>query len=331
MIRSLGRARGACMFCGGRVGTNTVLKSSRVGAHIAFSESRCRVWLVCATCDRWNLVEPDSATAMLRECCAVFRSTAEREVSDGIGQVVSGSFRATNIDEQSPVDFLVHRHARRIQRAMRRRAVLTVPYLSAVFVPIIAANQLWGGAIGVMAGAGMALALALAINQLTQQRRVDVELPDGEPLSLTRGDINHVSLETEGASWRLRVPVMGMERVFRDNDAFAVLARAIPLFRREASPSTVSGAVQELRSVVDSNAFVRALASRSETQADGRGQRLFMNRRSIWMLRNEELVGLEILATERHERSVVNEEFVALGNQMQEALLIADIIDTELS
>ncbi len=143
MIRSLGRARGACMFCGGRVGTNTVLKSSRVGAHIAFSESRCRVWLVCATCDRWNLVEPDSATAMLRECCAVFRSTAEREVSDGIGQVVSGSFRATNIDEQSPVDFLVHRHARRIQRAMRRRAVLTVPYLSAVFVPIIAANQLW--------------------------------------------------------------------------------------------------------------------------------------------------------------------------------------------
>ena len=83
--------------------------------------------------------------------------------------------------------------------------------------------------------------------------------------------------------------------------------------------------------MVDSNAFVRALASRSETQADGRGQRLFMNRRSIWMLRNEELVGLEILATERHERSVVNEEFVALGNQMQEALLIADIIDTELS
>ena len=76
-------------------------------------------------------MEPDSATAMLRECCAVFRSTAEREVSDGIGQMVNGSFRVTNIDEQSPVDFLVHRHARRIQRAMRRRAVLTVPYFFA--------------------------------------------------------------------------------------------------------------------------------------------------------------------------------------------------------
>lgn len=139
----------------------------------------------------------------------------ERVVGDGIDQVVRGSLRVTNIDELAPADFLVYRHAQRFQRAMRSRAMAMFVVVPASAVPIIAANALWGGAIGAMAGAGTAFASMMAISQLQQRRRTEVQLPDGELLSLTRGEGNHVSLETEGESWRVRVPVMGVECVLR--------------------------------------------------------------------------------------------------------------------
>ena len=44
-----------CIFCHGKLGTNEVIEPFPVGKRLAFDASLGRLWVVCASCGRWNL------------------------------------------------------------------------------------------------------------------------------------------------------------------------------------------------------------------------------------------------------------------------------------
>jgi len=320
-----------CAFCDGSLGTNRVLLSSSIGAHVAYSEALGRVWFVCVQCDRWNLSDPAFAGDILRECLSRFAAAPDRVVSNGIGQVVRGSFVATSIDDQTQVDLLVHRHAQRSKRAMQKRTFVLAALAPASLVGYVAGHVLLDGAAGTIAGIALTLVGVLAVNRLQRRRRVTWELSNGQQLSCTRAEVAHAALETEGASWALRIPTGGHERILRGADALLTLARLIPIFRRPATPEIVTRAVERIRSMPDGFSVIRAVAARSEAREDGRRNLLFTNPRSIWATSDEELVALEIVATENRERALLEVELAVVTDGMNEALAIAHIIDRELS
>ena len=74
-----------CLFCHGDLGRNTVLEDCPVGARLAFDPERGRLWVVCPSCPRWNLVPPDERWEAIEACERRFRGTLLRYSTDNIG------------------------------------------------------------------------------------------------------------------------------------------------------------------------------------------------------------------------------------------------------
>lgn len=111
-------------------------------------------------------------------------------------------------------------------------------------------------------------ALAQLLRQVMQQslvqrrRPLNVELPGGQILGMTRADAGRLMVRTEGLSWALHLPSANGDQVLRGEEAYAIIARAIPLFIRSSSRAVVRKAFALLRSSPDEAAFVHSIASR---------------------------------------------------------------------
>ena len=44
-----------CIFCTRHLGTNEAIEAFPVGRRLAFDAAKGRLWVVCPSCDRWNL------------------------------------------------------------------------------------------------------------------------------------------------------------------------------------------------------------------------------------------------------------------------------------
>ncbi len=179
-------------------------------------------------------------------------------------------------------------------------------------------------------GAVMSFAGLFLLSQLQRRRRVSVELTHGERLVFTRADAARIALRRHGSSWVLRVGTPTGDRLLHEADALAVLARVIPLFRRAATRTIVANAVRLLRASPNASHFIQAIATKAQ-MSEVSTSRLFTDSQSIWASTDEELVALEILATENCERASLREEVSAIRGELQDALLITDIIERELS
>jgi hypothetical protein len=74
-----------CLFCNRDLGANTVLPSFPVGRRLAFDAERGRLWVVCTTCDRWNLTPAEERWEAIEECERLFRATRLRYSTGNVG------------------------------------------------------------------------------------------------------------------------------------------------------------------------------------------------------------------------------------------------------
>jgi hypothetical protein len=44
-----------CLFCNKSLGKNETLETFPVGKRLAFDAAKGRLWVVCPSCERWNL------------------------------------------------------------------------------------------------------------------------------------------------------------------------------------------------------------------------------------------------------------------------------------
>jgi hypothetical protein len=79
-----------CLFCSAPLGGNSVLPTFPVGNRLAFDPARGRLWVVCPSCDRWNLSPLDERWEAIEECERRFRATRLRFSTDNIGLAYLG-------------------------------------------------------------------------------------------------------------------------------------------------------------------------------------------------------------------------------------------------
>ena len=73
------------MFCKKPLGANEVVEAFPVGRRLAFDASRGRLWVVCRTCQRWNLTPLEERWEAVETCEKLFRGTRIRTSSENIG------------------------------------------------------------------------------------------------------------------------------------------------------------------------------------------------------------------------------------------------------
>lgn len=74
-----------CLFCHAHLGANTAIEAMPVGRRLAFDSLRGRLWVICRTCDRWNLTALEERWEALDECERHFEAATLRFATENIG------------------------------------------------------------------------------------------------------------------------------------------------------------------------------------------------------------------------------------------------------
>ena len=67
-----------CIFCHAGLGTNEAIEHFPVGRRLAFDAARGRLWVVCRSCERWNLTPLEERWEAIEEGERLFSNTKLR-------------------------------------------------------------------------------------------------------------------------------------------------------------------------------------------------------------------------------------------------------------
>ena len=74
-----------CLFCNKDLGRNDVVESFPVGRRLAFDGEKGRLWVVCPTCERWNLTPVEQRWEAIEQAEKLYRGTRQRVATAHIG------------------------------------------------------------------------------------------------------------------------------------------------------------------------------------------------------------------------------------------------------
>ncbi len=323
------RVNSSCAFCARPLGRNVVLTSLPVGTHVVFDAKRSRAWVACSRCERWNLVDPEQITSVIDECKTVFSMAPHRDVDSGIGRARSGSLDITYLNCDDYSQSLLARHMARVGRRAIQTNAMAAVVVGSSLLTIQAGVAAVGGAVGAALGAALFFGAAIAIRTAQRRRSLAIRLASDGKLTVSRAEAFRARINVVGANWSLQLPTGRVSLELRGQDAFTAMALIIPLIRPMPSSPAIVAASQQLAMIQDPDDYIRGLASGQHT--DDRGFSAWWNfgqtRGTMAALRPDQLLCLEMISTESHERHILAGENQRMQRQWTEATVIADIVD----
>jgi hypothetical protein len=321
-----------CLYCTHQLGANDVLELLPVGRRLAFDAAQGRLWVVCPSCARWNLVPFENRLETIDACERIFRDTHTRFSTDNIGLArVRGELELIRIGAALRPEFAAWRYGDRFASRRRRNIVIGATAGVAIVGGMIGL-QVLAGSVG-----GLQFLMQGAFQSLERHRIATRFVPEGgEPLTLTRADVKQSRLQrVEGppASWGLMVPArVGLqgkwtrgkkieEKILLTNaDAVAALGHVLPVIAGTAgSRNQVRGAVE----LVERHITLESLVTKARLEWSDHGRALG----KLSKLGAEPRLALEMLANEDAERRWLEGELRLLERQWREADRLAAIAD----
>ena len=138
-----------CLFCHASLGANEAIEHFQVGRRLAFDSAKGRLWVVCRTCERWNLSPLEERWEAIEECERRFEGTRMRVSTDNIGLAkLPEGIELVRIGAALRPEFAAWRYGDQFGRRRRRtmlQAGLGLGALGAVVAGGIAAGAGIGG------------------------------------------------------------------------------------------------------------------------------------------------------------------------------------------
>lgn len=311
-----------CLFCKAHLGRNEVLEEFPVGRRVAFDLSRGRLWVVCRTCERWNLSPLEERWEAMEECERIFRDTRLRVSTDNIGLArLKEGMELVRVGSPQRPEMAAWRYGDQFGRR-RRRALLTAGAGLGVVGAIVAGGAAAG--FGMTAFAGL---YGTVIDRIVHgdPKRVltTVSGADGEPVKVRRKDANRVRLTPGGGDgeWRLALKLKRQNIVYEGDAAIKACAGILPTLNRFGGTRRhVSSAVDFLEQSGDVGATFRNAAA---ALAESAG-------RPLYKLPYDVRLAMEMAAHEEAERRALEGELAELENAWREAEEVAEISDNLL-
>lgn len=322
-----------CLFCTRDLGRNGLLETLPVGRRIAFDGSRGRLWVICCSCARWNLVPFDSRLETIDHCEQIFRDTRTRFSTDHIG--LARSREGSELVRIGPAlrpEYAAWRYGERFG-SRRRRHIVIATTLGAAF---------FGGAIGLQMLVGSVGLMQLVVQggfRAYERRRIATRFvggAGGAPFTLTRTDVKRSRLQrVEGSptTWGVSVPArmgdvghwsrrgsVANSVLLAGTDAVVALGHLLPVISGAAGTRTqVLAAV----ALVEKHLTLESLVTRPPVEWSARGRNLGR----LSTLGAAPRLALEMLANEDAERRWLEGELKLLERQWRDADRLAAIAD----
>jgi hypothetical protein len=120
-----------CLFCANDLGHNETIEQFQVGRRLAFDATRGRLWVVCRSCERWNLTALEERWEAIDECERLFRDSRLRVSTDHIGLArVGDGLELVRIGDPQRPEMAAWRYGDQFGR--RRRALVGKVAIGAV-------------------------------------------------------------------------------------------------------------------------------------------------------------------------------------------------------
>ncbi len=285
--------------------------------------------MACTKCARWNLVDPEDVAPVIDECKVVFANASQRDVHAGIGHAREGSLEITYLNCDSYPESMLARHTARMERRASKTNVVGQVARAGTLMTIGGGVVLVGGATGAAMGVAVCVSALMAIRTVNRGRSVVIKLADGGVLAVSRADAWRARIKADGANWLLQLAAGRVQLALRGQDAWSALAQIIPLMQLLPTSAAIVAARQQLALITNANDYARDLSSRQHT--DARGFSAWWNigphRGTIAALRPEQLLCLEMIATESHEQRLLSGVNASVHREWTEAALIAGIVE----
>lgn len=305
-----------CIYCRLPLGANETIEHFPIGRKLAFDAHKGRLWVICPSCNRWNLTPLEERWEAIEECERIFRDTRKRYSSENIGLArAREGLDLVRVGKPLRPEFAAWRYGAQFTR--RRRNHLLVA--SAVSVGGFAA---YAGAISIGAPVVVSALVVGAVRGTIARVRTgrpedivaNVEGTDGSKLAIRREDLSRIDLVREKADrWGVSLPTMVYGTVHLVDSA-AIRVAGLALAQRNiagASKSEVETAVAKLELFRESEGLLRFLAKQGR----------------ISDLNVEQRLALEMAAHEEAERRALEGELHELELAWREAEELAAIAD----
>jgi len=310
-----------CLFCNQTLGANEAIEAFPVGRRLAFEQRRGRLWVVCRTCEKWNLTPLEERWEAIEACERLFRDTRKRVSTENIGLArLTEGLELVRIGEPMRPEFAAWRYGDQFGRRRRRQMVMMtgVGLLGVGFWGLNVANMMVG------VGGSLGFTVWQAIHTATsvyQDRRIITKVRDTSDklLVVRRADAIHSRLVPGGqpSDWNLQLKLGANGRrgkpLLTGDEARRVAARVIPHINRYGSrPEQTAAAARRIETAGNAEHYLAWAARHRWTWRDASTE--------IWL-------GIEMAINEENERRALEDELSLLEEAWKEAEEIASISD----
>lgn len=342
-----------CLFCRSKLGSNETIEHFPVGRRLAFDSKNGRLWVVCRSCEKWNLSPIEERWEAIEECERAFEGTRLRVSTDEIGLArPREGLELVRIGKPKRPELAAWRYGDQFGRRRKKRIVLAG--VAAASAGAIIVGQF---AFGAFASTAAAIQIANGVRGMILRRSRGVVLnAKGERLALSSKQVEECSIvwSRSKSDWSLVIPWTDWWK-FGSGKGFDVLSAEAKEYLRNSG--TTSGII-EVEGVEAKHALSKLLASVNLAGGTAKtvqsavsaiedvgdadnflrrsGQMFAANRRLLGMtmvgsgllaIPNETRLAMEIATNEQTEREALLGELGLLEQAWREAEEVASISD----
>ena len=340
------------MFCKKPLGSNEVVEAFPVGRRLAFDPAKGRLWVVCRSCERWNLTPLEERWEAVETCERLFRATRIRTSTENIGLARHAEgLELVRIGEPLRPEFAAWRYGDQFRRRRRRWIAAGSAGVGANVATSVTINLTAGGLIGAAGAAalgGGVAGLALVAVQRLLSRQANVarfRRSDGTPCTVTRDQVTHFARilpDDDEPGFRVEIhkgPLSWKEPdSFEGDDAARAVNAVLPLVNGAgAAARHIREAVSRIESHGDPHRFIADSTERwtdaaaRESPTPRRGRKVRPSGPGwVRKMPKPTRLALEMALHEEQERRALEGELAQLEQAWREAEEIAAIADNLL-
>lgn len=325
-----------CIFCNRPLGSNEALEVFPVGKRLAFDGARGRLWVVCPSCERWNLSPLDERWEAIEQAEKLYRDTRRRVSTDNIGLAkIREGTTLVRIGEPQRPEFAAWRYGDQFGRRRRRHMLIAAGGITAVGGLVIGgavAGVSIGGFVGGVSQIGRALVHGrgetIVAKIATEERGV---------IHVRRRHLGESTIARDpNGELILNLRFKNGQATFTGREAERIASIVIPKVNRAGGNKTnVADAVKEIESFGDSSRFVQHIAGVAHVYTKvkvpkrgffGAGNYRF-EKWGLFSLPHTHRLALEMALHEDAERRALEGELAELERAWRDAEEIAGIAD----
>ena len=328
-----------CLYCSANLGQNEVIQAFPVGRRLAFDAIHGRLWVVCRSCERWNLSPLDERWEAIEQAERLYRDSRLRVSTDNIGLArMREGLELVRIGEPQRPEMAAWRYGDQFGRRRNRQLLLTgaaVGAVAAIYAGGMALGVSMVSFTGIAANGGMWDAI---VNGSPKKVVARVSVMNGELLEVQRrhARMSAVVKSVGDEPFMLNVEHTRGTAILTGTDAMRAAAQLLPTVNRfggskaavnEAvayldefgSPANTMQRIQQAYGIVGASTAKRGKKGEVQlSKVPGVLHNLPLNQR----------LALEMALHEEQERRAMQGELAELEKEWRDAENVARISDS---